>query len=146
MTQWKTPDGKARVSILPKAEPEDNARHARLCRAVLAVEPDATEGPVAMLEAGEIVRHAFIEAGAWALLSITVLLLVVLRRVSDVVLTLFPLALAGLVTMELWRCSECRSISPTSLLCRYCSASASRSRSTTSSPGATARPTCCRRR
>ena len=45
--------------------------------------------------------HAFVEAGALALLSIAILLWLVLRRLGDVLLTLIPLALAGVVTLEL---------------------------------------------
>jgi len=44
---------------------------------------------------------AFIEAGLWALISISVLLFIVLRRVTDVLLTLVPLLLAGAVTLEI---------------------------------------------
>ena len=40
-------------------------------------------------------------AGCWAFGSITVLLLLVLRRVVDVALTLVPLLLAGVVTLEI---------------------------------------------
>jgi predicted RND superfamily exporter protein len=68
---------------------------------VLKIEPDATEGPISILEAGKTVVHAFIEAGVLALVSIALLLWIVLRRVGDVLLTLIPLALAGVVTMEL---------------------------------------------
>ena len=98
---WIAPGGKARLSILPKADPEDNAGMRSFARAVLAAEPSATEGPIAMLEAGDMIQRAFIEAGLCAFASIAVLLVLFLRRISDVVLTLFPLALAGLVTMEL---------------------------------------------
>ena len=98
---WIAPGGKARLSILPKADPEDNAGMRAFARAVLAAEPSATEGPIAMLEAGDMIQRAFIEAGLCAFASIAVLLVLFLRRISDVVLTLFPLALAGLVTMEL---------------------------------------------
>jgi predicted RND superfamily exporter protein len=52
-------------------------------------------------ESGKSVIRAFIEAGAWALLSISVLLFIVLRRVTDVLLTLVPLLLAGLVSLEI---------------------------------------------
>jgi len=45
--------------------------------------------------------HAFLQAGVWALLSITLLLVIVLRRAADVLLTLAPLLLAGLVTLAL---------------------------------------------
>ena len=43
--------------------------------------------------------RAFLEAGCWALLSITVLLAFALRRTIDVLLTLAPLALSGLATL-----------------------------------------------
>jgi uncharacterized protein len=44
--------------------------------------------------------HSFIQAGLWALLSIGILLWIVLRRFGDVLLTLIPLLLAGVVTLE----------------------------------------------
>ena len=98
---WATPDGRARVSIAPKDDPGDNNAMRRFARAVLAVEPSATEGPITILEAGDLVVHAFVEAGALALLSIAILLWLVLKRIGDVLLTLIPLALAGVVTLEL---------------------------------------------
>jgi uncharacterized protein len=98
---WVTPDSHARVSIAPKDDPSDNDAMRRFARAVLAVEPDAAGGPISILEAGHLVVNAFIQAGAWALLSIAILLWLVLRRIGDVLLTLIPLALAGVVTMEL---------------------------------------------
>ena len=98
---WMTPDGRARVSIAPSANPDDNDAMRRFARAVLAVEPAATEGPITILEAGRTVVHAFIEAGVWALLSIAILLWLVLRRIGDVLLTLIPLLLAGVVTLEI---------------------------------------------
>jgi hopanoid biosynthesis associated RND transporter like protein HpnN len=98
---WVTSDGRARVSIAPKDDPDDNDAMRRFARAVLAVEPSATEGPITILEAGDLVVHAFVEAGALALLSIAILLWLVLRRLGDVLLTLIPLALAGVVTLEL---------------------------------------------
>ena len=44
---------------------------------------------------------AFVEAGILALAAITILLLIALRRVTDVLLTLVPLLLAGVVTLEI---------------------------------------------
>ena len=43
--------------------------------------------------------RAFVQAGSWALLSITVLLALALRRAIDVLLTLIPLLLCGLATL-----------------------------------------------
>ena len=68
---------------------------------MLAVEPDATGGPISILESGHTIVRAFFEAGAWALISIAILLWIVLRRFGDVLLTLVPLLLAGVVTLEL---------------------------------------------
>src|SRR5207302_4888982 len=52
-------------------------------------------------ESGHTVVRAFIEAGFWALASISILLWITLRRFGDVLLTLVPLLLAGVVTLEL---------------------------------------------
>jgi hopanoid biosynthesis associated RND transporter like protein HpnN len=98
---WITPDGRARVSITPKENPSNNVAMRDFASAVLAVEPDATEGPISILEAGRTVIRAFIQAGLWALLSIAVLLWLVLRKLGDVLLTLIPLLMAGVVTLEI---------------------------------------------
>jgi hopanoid biosynthesis associated RND transporter like protein HpnN len=99
--QWVTPEGEFKVAVLPKGDPEDNENLRQFARAVQAVEPNATGGPITILESGRTVIHAFFEAGFWALASIAVLLWVVLRRFGDVLLTLIPLLTAGVVTLEL---------------------------------------------
>ena len=63
--------------------------------------PEATGDPILIQELADAVVRAFLEAGGLALASITLILFVVLRRVSDVLVTLVPLLLAGVVTMEL---------------------------------------------
>ena len=98
---WRTADGRARVEVLPKGDPNDNETLRKFARAVLAVEPDATGGPISILESGYTIVRAFFEAGAWALIAITILLWIVLRRFGDVLLTIVPLLLAGVVTLEL---------------------------------------------
>ena len=98
---WMTSDGRARVSIAPKADQNDNDAMRKFAKAVLAIEPDATEGPVTILEASDTVLTAFIEAGIFAFISIAILLWIVLGRVSDMLLTLIPLTMAGVVTMEI---------------------------------------------
>ncbi len=99
--EWMTPDGKTRVQASPKGDPNDNETLRRFARATLAVEPTAIGGPISILEAGNTISFAFIQAGLWALCSITILLWVVLRRFSDVLLTLVPLILAGALTLEI---------------------------------------------
>jgi hopanoid biosynthesis associated RND transporter like protein HpnN len=99
--EWVTRDGRFKIEILPKGDPNDNETLRAFARAVQEVEPNATGGPIAILESGRTVIRAFFEAGFWALASIAVLLWIVLRRFGDVLLTLIPLLTAGIVTMEL---------------------------------------------
>jgi hopanoid biosynthesis associated RND transporter like protein HpnN len=99
--EWLAPDGKARVQIVPKGDANDNEVLREFASAVLALEPMATGAPVSILESSHTVVSAFIHAGLWALLSITILLWITLRRLGDVLLTLVPLILAGVVTLEL---------------------------------------------
>ena len=99
--QWKTPDGRARVSVTPKGDANSSSVLQRFVDAVLRVEPAATGAAVGIVKAGQTVVRAFIEAGIWALLSIAILLWLFLRRLRDVGLTLFPLILAATVTLEI---------------------------------------------
>ncbi|MEJ2375841.1 MAG: MMPL family transporter [Pseudolabrys sp.] len=99
--QWVTPGGQARVQVMPRGELNSNAQIRDFAQAVLKVEPAATGGPIAIVESGRTIIRAFIEAGLWALLSIAVLLWLTLHRVRDVLLTLIPLIVAGVVTLEL---------------------------------------------
>src|SRR5208282_2499590 len=74
---------------------DDNATLRAFAHDVQSAEPNATEGPISILEARRTVIIAFLQAGAYALLSIT------LRRVGDVLLTLIPLLVACVVTLEI---------------------------------------------
>jgi hopanoid biosynthesis associated RND transporter like protein HpnN len=98
---WIKPDGRARVQVLPKGDPNDNEVLRRFAQAVLAVEPTASGGPIAILESGYAVTHAFMQAGLTALVSIAILLWITLRRIGDVLMTLIPLLLAGALTLEI---------------------------------------------
>jgi uncharacterized protein len=98
---WVTEDGRARVEVAPKGDGHDNETLKRFASAVLAVAPDATGTPILIQESANTVIDAFIRAAVLALVSITLILLIVLRRVSDVLLTLVPLLLASVVTLEL---------------------------------------------
>ena len=101
VSQWMTSDGQARLEIAPSGNTDDNATLRTFAHAVQSVAPNATEGPISILEARRTIITAFLEAGAYALLSIAVLLWITLRRVGDVLLTLIPLLVAGVVTLEI---------------------------------------------
>ncbi|MGY2908275.1 hopanoid transporter HpnN [Bradyrhizobium sp. URHC0002] len=101
LNSWKSKDGLIRVEALPKGDPNDNDNLRRFADAVLAAEPNAIGGPVSILKSGDTIVKAFIHAGIWALLVISLLLYLTLRRISDVLMTIVPLLVAGAVTLEL---------------------------------------------
>src|ERR1700746_3314393 len=68
--EWVTADGRFKLEILPKGDPNDNETLRQFARAVQEVEPNATGGPIAILESGRTVVRAFYAAGFWALVSI----------------------------------------------------------------------------
>ncbi len=98
---WKTKDGLMRVEVEPKGDPNDNDNLRRFADAVLAAEPTAIGGPVSILKSGDVIVNAFIHAGILALVTISLLLWLALRRVVDVLMTLVPLLVAGIVTLEI---------------------------------------------
>jgi uncharacterized protein len=101
VSAWKAKDGLMRVEALPRGDPNDNDNLRKFANAVLAAEPTAIGGPVSILKSGDTVVRAFIHAGIYALVVIGLLLWITLRRITDVLLTLVPLLVAGAVTLEI---------------------------------------------
>jgi hypothetical protein len=99
--QWMTPDGRARIQVLPKGDPNNTETLREFVTAVQKVEPRATGSAVLLYEAGITVVHAFFQSGVFALGAVALLLWLTLRRIGDVLLTLVPLVVAGVVTLEL---------------------------------------------
>ncbi len=97
---WKTKDGLIRVEALPRGDPNDNETLRTFANAVLAAEPNAIGGPVSILKSGETIVRAFIHAGIGALVVISLLLWLTLQRITDVLMTMVPLLVAGAVTLE----------------------------------------------
>jgi hopanoid biosynthesis associated RND transporter like protein HpnN len=97
--QWVAPDGRARVQVFPKGGVLNDAQQKQFAKAVTAVAPNASGGPVAVVEAGHTIVDAFRKAGALSLVAITALLFIVLRRFVDVVYTVLPVMLTGLLTL-----------------------------------------------
>ncbi|MGB8897823.1 MAG: MMPL family transporter, partial [Methylocella sp.] len=98
---WVTPDGHERVDALPKGNPNDDTTIQNFARSVLTAEPRATGQAVEILEWAETMIGALIQAVAMAFCAIAILLWIALRRVGDVLLTLVPLAVAALATLEI---------------------------------------------
>jgi hopanoid biosynthesis associated RND transporter like protein HpnN len=101
ISAWKAKDGLLRVEALPKGDPNDNDNLRKFASAVLAAEPTAIGGPVSILKSGDTIVEAFIHAGIYALVLISLLLWITLRRITDVLMTLVPLLVAGAVTLEI---------------------------------------------
>src|SRR3979490_3447525 len=97
---WVSPDGRARVQALPKGDPNDTNVLRNFATAVLRIEPSAAGGAISLYEAARTVMSAFVAAGVLAIRSIAILLLIALRRLTDMLLTLIPLLLAGVLTLE----------------------------------------------
>jgi hopanoid biosynthesis associated RND transporter like protein HpnN len=100
-SDWKAANGMARVSVSPKGDSNNNRLLRHFVEAVTKVAPEATGEAIGIQKAGDTIVGAFIQAAIWALVSIALLLWLALKRLSHVALTLFPLLLACVVTLEL---------------------------------------------
>src|SRR5262249_40467471 len=98
VADWMTGDGRVRLPAPPHAGQNDNESLRRFAAAVQAVAPNATGAPINTSASADSVVDAFLQAGAYSGIVIVVLLAVVLRRARDVVLTLLPGLLSGLLT------------------------------------------------
>jgi hopanoid biosynthesis associated RND transporter like protein HpnN len=96
---WQTSDGRAHVEVFPTGDSNDNRTLQRFTQAVRAIAPTATGAPISIQEAAATVVGAFIQAGLWSFLAITILLALVFRRAGDVVLTVIPIVLTGILTL-----------------------------------------------
>jgi hopanoid biosynthesis associated RND transporter like protein HpnN len=97
-SDWLTQDGRARVQVSVRGDPNDRITLRRFAEAVRAIAPGVTGAPITALETGGIVVGAFIQAGVLSLLAVVVLLTVALRNARDVLLTLGPLLAACVLT------------------------------------------------
>ncbi|MDR3506832.1 MAG: MMPL family transporter [Caulobacteraceae bacterium] len=97
--QWTATDGRARVQVFPKGGAVSDADLKRFAKAVRGVAPQASGGPVSIVEAGRTIVQAFLQAGIWSLIVITALLFLALRRFIDVVYTVLPVMLTGVLTL-----------------------------------------------
>jgi len=98
--QWLTADGRARVSVLPKGDSNNDAVLRRFAAAGIRIAPDATGTAVYIQDYARAVVAAFIEAGVLSFVAISCLLFAVLRRLRDVAITMAPIVLTGLLTMD----------------------------------------------
>ncbi|MBV9540845.1 MAG: hopanoid biosynthesis-associated RND transporter HpnN, partial [Alphaproteobacteria bacterium] len=96
---WVAKDGTARIQVFPKDTSGTNQSLNAFSKAVLKVVPDATGAPISIRQSGTTIVDAFIQAGVLSFVVITILLFIFLRRLWDVLLTIIPLLLTGLLTI-----------------------------------------------
>ena len=96
---WVAADGTARIRVFPKDTSDDPEALSAFSDQVLSVAPQATGAPISIRESGKTIVGAFTEAGALSFVAIIILLALVLRSFHDVLMTLAPLVLSGLLTL-----------------------------------------------
>jgi hopanoid biosynthesis associated RND transporter like protein HpnN len=97
---WISAKGQMRLETTPKGDSNDLDVMSRFADAMLAVAPESSGAPVIVSEAGKTVTRAFLEAGVYAFLAVFLILAVALRNPVDVALTLGPLVLAGVMSLQ----------------------------------------------
>lgn len=90
--------GQWRVDILPAADVRDHRALDAFVDEVEAVIPDLAGGAYQAEKAGETISNAMLQATAIAFAAIAIFLWLLVRSVRTVILMLFPLALAAVLT------------------------------------------------
>jgi len=96
--RWVTQDGIQRIEIRPKEDLHDPEALKRFVDQVRGIAPHATGVPVLFLESSAAVVQAFLQAFAYAIVAITLVLFLTMEKKIDVLLVLTPLLLASLLT------------------------------------------------
>ena len=96
---YTAPDGRTRVEVFPAENVEENQALRRFVSSVQQHAPGAIGSPVSILEAGQTIIDACVQATLLAIVVSALLLLVVLRRLGETLFVLLPLVLTLLLTV-----------------------------------------------
>jgi hopanoid biosynthesis associated RND transporter like protein HpnN len=96
---WRLPDGQVRVEALARPQARDSVGLGEFVAQIRRVAPDAGGSAVSIVETARTIIGAFRTAAIAALIAITVILALVLRRPLDIALVLTPLLLSALLTV-----------------------------------------------
>lgn len=97
--RWLSKEGWYRIQIFPKQDLNDLDNMERFISDVQTLEPDTTDLPILYWESMKAVVAAFKEAITIALITIALVLFSIRRNLTDTLLIMAPLVLAGLFTM-----------------------------------------------
>ena len=100
-SRYVAPDGRIRINVSPKDNVRDRDALLKFVDSVRAIVPDAVGPPVVIYESSRTVISAFLNAALIAIVSITVLLLVVLKSVRDSLFVFAPITFAALLTVTI---------------------------------------------
>jgi hopanoid biosynthesis associated RND transporter like protein HpnN len=95
---WLLPDGRVRVQVVPTPAARTSAGLRAFVADVIRIAPDAGGSAVTIQATSATITGAFQSAAIGALIAITAILFVTLRRPRDVALVLAPLLLSALLT------------------------------------------------
>ena len=98
-SHYSSQDGRTRVEIFPAENVEENQALRRFVLRVQQKAPRAIGSPVSILEGGQTIIDACIQATILAIVASALLLLVVLRRLGETLFVLLPLVLTLLLTV-----------------------------------------------
>jgi hypothetical protein len=96
---WLLPDGRVRTQVLSTPQARSSAGLQQFVAQVTAIAPDAGGSAVTIEATSQTIVDAFRDAEIIAVVAITIILLLALRRVLDVGLVLAPLILSALLTL-----------------------------------------------
>ncbi len=96
---WLLPDGRARIQVVPTLQVRSSAGLREFVDQVTAIAPKAGGSAVTIEATSQTIINAFRDAALIAIVAITCILLLALRRVLDVTLVLAPLILSALLTL-----------------------------------------------
>jgi len=100
-SRYVAPDGRIRINVSPKENVRDRDALLKFVNSVRSIVPEAVGPPVVIYESSQTVISAFLNAALIAIVSITVLLLVVLKSVRDSLFVFAPITLAALLTVAI---------------------------------------------
>jgi hopanoid biosynthesis associated RND transporter like protein HpnN len=92
-------DGRVRIQVFPAEDLSDHAALAHFVDSVRVILPDAAGSAAEVLESGRAVVASLRQAMLSAVLVITLLLLLLWRRLDDTALVMVPLGLAAVMTV-----------------------------------------------
>jgi hopanoid biosynthesis associated RND transporter like protein HpnN len=96
---WRLPDGRMRIQVSAKPQYRSSAGLKAFVADVQSVAPDAGGSAVTIVATSRTIVGAFREAAIGAVVAITIILFIALRRPLDVALVLAPLLLSALLTL-----------------------------------------------